>query len=116
MQQGYPVLPLKSGREYSLLNGHPWLFSGAFREIPQDLAAGAVVDVANSRGEWVARGHLNGRNSLAFRALSFDANERIDRDFYRRRIRYAFALRRLIETIRIRSGLCMPKPTDCPAS
>lgn len=92
----YPTLQLRSGREYSLLNGHPWLFSGAFRELPADIPAGEVVDVVSSRGEWIARGYLNARNSLAFRLLTRDADEAIDADFYVRRITRALALRRLL--------------------
>lgn len=55
----YPVLHLRQGRDFSLLNGHPWVFSGAFQELPRELPAGNVVDVVSSRGEWVARGHIN---------------------------------------------------------
>lgn len=96
MASVYPVLHLRSGREFSPLNGHPWVFSGAFRELPDDAAAGVVADVVSSRGDWIARGHLNARNSLAFRVLSREQDEAIDADFYQRRIRRALALRRLL--------------------
>lgn len=92
----YPVLHLRQGRDFSLLNGHPWVFSGAFRELPRELPAGSVVDVVSSRGEWVARGHVNVRNSLAFRALTMEPDERIDAAFYARRIVRALRLRRLL--------------------
>jgi 23S rRNA (cytosine1962-C5)-methyltransferase len=96
MDSTFPLLHLRSGREFSLLNGHPWVFSGAFRELPEDAPAGIVADVVSSRGDWIARGHLNARNSLAFRALSRDQDEAVDADFYQRRIRRALALRRLL--------------------
>jgi 23S rRNA (cytosine1962-C5)-methyltransferase len=92
----YPVLHLRQGRDFSLLNGHPWVFSGAFRELPRELPAGSVADVVSSQGEWVARGHINVRNSLAFRALTTDTEERIDTAFYARRIERALRLRRLL--------------------
>lgn len=96
MATGDPVLRLRSGREYSLLNGHPWVFSGAFRELPAGAPAGIIADVENSRGEWVARGYLNAANSLAFRALTLDRADEIDQAFYARRVREAAALRRLL--------------------
>jgi 23S rRNA (cytosine1962-C5)-methyltransferase len=96
MAEEYPVLHLRQGRDFSLLNGHPWVFSGAFRELPRDLPAGSVVDVVSSRSEWVARGHINARNSLAFRALTTDADERIDAAFYERRFARALRLRGLL--------------------
>ena len=95
----YPALRLRSGREYSLLAGHPWLFSGAFaagHSDRGDVPAGAVVDVLASQGEWLARGHLNPHNSLAFRLLTRDPQELIDEDFYVRRIDRALKLRRLL--------------------
>src|SRR5215469_8073728 len=89
----YPVLRLRAGREYSVLAGHPWLFSGAFVALPQEIPPGSVVDVLSSRGEWVARGHLNARNSLALRVLTQDPLEAVDTGFYRQRIQRALKLR-----------------------
>lgn len=91
-----PQVTLMPGRDYTLLHGHPWLFSGAFRALPADIPAGAVADVVNASGEWVARGHLNARNSLAFRLLTRTPDEPIDVDFYRRRIERASRLRQLL--------------------
>jgi 23S rRNA (cytosine1962-C5)-methyltransferase len=96
MEPDYPAVQLRPGRDYSLRQGHPWLFSGAFRDLPRDIPAGAVVDILTSGGEWLARGHLNARNSLAFRVLTLDRHERIDEDFYVRRIQRALALRALL--------------------
>ena len=91
-----PRLTLQPGRDYTLLHGHPWLFSGAFRALPNsaDAPAGVVADVVNATGEWVARGHLNARNSLAFRLLTRNPDETIDAAFYSRRIERAAGLRR----------------------
>ncbi|HEX6123244.1 MAG TPA: hypothetical protein VFY89_08785, partial [Ktedonobacterales bacterium] len=58
----YPTFQLNPGREYAIVQGHPWLFSGAFRKLPPGVPAGAVADVESASGEWVARGHLNARN------------------------------------------------------
>src|SRR5258708_21838604 len=96
MDADYPTLHLRQGREFSLNTGHPWVFSGAFRELPADLPAGTVVDVVDSKGTWTARGYLNARNSLAFRALTLDARETLDGDFFVRRVEQAMQLRRLL--------------------
>ncbi len=96
MTLDYPILQLQPGREYALTQGHPWLFSGAFRKLPRELPAGSVVDVTASGGEWVGRGHLNPNNSLAFRLLTRDRDEAINEAFYIRRIERALALRKLL--------------------
>jgi 23S rRNA (cytosine1962-C5)-methyltransferase len=92
----YPLLRLKQGRDYTLNQGHPWVFSGAFLDLPRELPAGSVVDVTSHDGHWLARGHLNAANSLAFRALTHDRDELIDEGFYTRRIQRAQALRALL--------------------
>ncbi|MGH2500882.1 MAG: class I SAM-dependent rRNA methyltransferase, partial [Ktedonobacterales bacterium] len=92
----YPLLRLKQGRDYTLNQGHPWVFSGAFLDLPRELPAGSVVDVTSHDGHWLARGHLNAANSLAFRALTRDRDELIDEGFYTRRIQRAQALRALL--------------------
>src|SRR5262249_53221106 len=96
MTLDYPTVVLQPGREYALTQGHPWLFSGAFRRLPRELPPGSVVDVTASSGEWVGRGHLNPSNSLAFRLLTRAPAEAIDARFYARRIEAALALRRLL--------------------
>ncbi len=96
MDVSYPTLRLRSGREYSAVMGHPWLFSGAFAELPQDIPPGAVADIVSNRGEWVARGYVNPKNSLALRILTLDRSEPIDEDFFTRRIERAMHLRALL--------------------
>lgn len=96
LPSSYPLLRLRQGRDYTLGQGHPWLFSGAFLDLPRDLPAGSLVDVTAHDGQWLARGHLNAANSLAFRALTRNRDELIDEDFYIRRIQRAQALRDLL--------------------
>jgi 23S rRNA (cytosine1962-C5)-methyltransferase len=92
----YPQVRLRPGRDFTLRAGHPWVFSGALSEVPAGLAAGSVVDVLDASGDFVARGHLHPRNSLAFRALTRNPDELIDVAFYRSRIARAAALRALL--------------------
>jgi 23S rRNA (cytosine1962-C5)-methyltransferase len=96
MSGEYPTFPLNPGRDYAVRMGHPWLFSGAFHRLPPAVPPGAVADVESSEGEWLARGHLNARNSLAFRVLARDPDRAIDEAFYAQRIARAHALRRLL--------------------
>lgn len=96
MTTDYPQFQLNPGREYQVMQGHPWVFSGSFRKLPPAIPPGAVVDITAASGEWVARGQLNARNSLAFRVLTRDADEAIDDGFFARRIERAASLRRLL--------------------
>jgi 23S rRNA (cytosine1962-C5)-methyltransferase len=82
---------LKQGREKSVNNRHPWIYSGAINRIEGDPADGDVVDVWNSRARFLARGIYNGKSQIQVRLLTWNPNDLIDEDFWRRRIRRAIA-------------------------
>ena len=83
---------LKRGKEESLLRFHPWVFSGAIADIKGEPDEGDVVDVYTHEGKWIAVGHIQ-VGSIAVRVLSFK-QEKIDADFWQRRLSVAFELRR----------------------
>ncbi len=79
---------LKPGREKSVRNRHPWIFSGA---IEHAQGQGDLVQVVSSRGEYLATGTLNHRSQITVRLLTWDAGEEIDGPFWRRRLERAIA-------------------------
>ena len=83
---------LKRGKEESLLRFHPWVFSGAIADIKGAPDEGDVVDVYTHDGKWIAVGHIQ-VGSIAVRVLSFK-QEKIDADFWQRRLSVAFEMRR----------------------
>ncbi len=83
---------LKRGKEESLLRFHPWIFSGAIADIKGSPDEGDIVDVYTHEGKWIAVGHIQ-VGSIAVRVLSFK-QEKIDADFWLRRLEVAFELRR----------------------
>ena len=87
---------LKPGREKSANNRHPWIFSGAINRVEGDPANGDVVDVWNSRARFVARGIYNQKSQIRVRLLTWNPNDLIDDDFWRRRIRRAIAGRQAL--------------------
>jgi len=62
---------LKSGKEQSLRRYHPWIFSGAIKEIKGSPVEGDVVDVYSNRDEFLGTGHY-ACGSIAVRILSFE--------------------------------------------
>ncbi len=93
----YPTASLKPRREESLASGHLWIFSGALQQPPRWIESGGLVDVKSATGEFVARGYYNPLTDIAIRILTRDADEAIDADFLRRRIRSAAALRQVFD-------------------
>ena len=82
---------LKKDREKSVLNKHPWLFSGAINRLEGNPESGDVVDVWNSKARFVARGIYNEKSQISVRLLTWNPNDPIDEEFWRRRISRAVA-------------------------
>jgi 23S rRNA (cytosine1962-C5)-methyltransferase len=86
-------LILKSGRERSIKNFHPWIFSGAIERIDGTAAAGEAVDVHSSNGDFLARGFFCPSSQIRCRLLTWQ-DEKIDRAFLARSISASHELRR----------------------
>jgi 23S rRNA (cytosine1962-C5)-methyltransferase len=84
---------LKQGRERPVLNGHPWVFSGAVDKFDGDAESVGVVDVLDAKKNWLARGYYNPKSQIRVRILTWQ-QENIDGEFFARRLRHAFDLRR----------------------
>jgi len=84
---------LKPGREKSLLRRHPWVFSGAVAQVNGDPQSGQTVDVRAADGQWLARAAYSPTSQIRARVWTFDPDEAVDADFFRRRIDSALAAR-----------------------
>lgn len=77
---------LKPGRQKSVLNHHPWIFSGAISRVNGDPKAGETVAVISSEGEWLASGAFSPMSQIRVRVWSFDPKEEISPNFFRTRL------------------------------
>ena len=93
-----PQIYLRRGKEESLLRRHPWIFSGAIdyikAEEESEIAEGALVEVFDHKGAFIARGHYQ-IGSIAVRVLSFEREE-IDQAWWNCRLRVALDVRRTL--------------------
>lgn len=89
----YPTVTIKAGREKPIIQHHPWVFSGAIQTLPADAPNGAVVDVADGNGRWLARGLLNRISQIQVRLLTWRQDEMIDDAFWHRRLAASIARR-----------------------
>ncbi|MFZ1790196.1 MAG: class I SAM-dependent rRNA methyltransferase [Saprospiraceae bacterium] len=77
-------ITLQAGREKSLERKHPWIFSGAIRNLPKGIRNGDVVEVVAKDGSYQATGHYSD-GSIAIRILTFD-QQPIDANFWQNNI------------------------------
>jgi 23S rRNA (cytosine1962-C5)-methyltransferase len=88
-----PVARLKAGRERSLVQRHPWIFSGASDRVDGNPAAGATIDIVDAAGEFVARAAYSPQSQIRARVWSFDPDQPINAPFFAERIQRACATR-----------------------
>lgn len=87
-----PMVRLRSGKDRPVRFGHPWIFSGAIRDLDQDLEPGTVVRVHAADGQFLGVGYANPGCTIAVRMLTV-TDEAIDASFIDRRVEAAIRLR-----------------------
>lgn len=87
---------LKSGRERSIINRHPWIFSGAVKQMPQ-ADNGEIVQVVTNNGEHLGYGFFSPNSQITCRLFSFaNVEEQIDFNYWREKIYNAYRLRKSV--------------------
>lgn len=90
-----PTLFLRSGKDRPVRLGHPWVYSGAIRDLDPRLPPGSVVRLCAADGAPLGVGYVNPRCTIAVRVLS-RRDEPVDAAFIARRVAAAVALRQRV--------------------
>jgi len=93
----YPIIELKKGKEKSILAKHPWIFSGAIAKEPKGLNEGEIVTVVDSNKTYLATGHFH-KATISVRCIDFD-NNTIDQQFWNNKIQAAYDFRNTLGLI-----------------
>jgi 23S rRNA (cytosine1962-C5)-methyltransferase len=87
---------LKSGRERSLVNRHPWVFSGAVKNMPK-AENGDIVKVFTNHNELLGYGFFSQHSQITCRVFEFTNEElTIDAPFWIGKIVRAYQLRKQV--------------------
>jgi 23S rRNA (cytosine1962-C5)-methyltransferase len=86
------IVTLNAGKEQSPLRFHPWIFSGAIKSKPVDIAEGDIVEVQDARGVFLGLGHYQ-NGTIAVRLFSFKKAEP-DGKFWKNKLVRAYNLRK----------------------
>lgn len=84
---------LKPGREKSLLQRHPWVFSGAIEKVSGNPGMGETVAVCDQNGNFLAWGAYSPASQIRVRLWSFNEEEKINAEFFYHRIKNAMLVR-----------------------
>lgn len=81
------IVTIRKGREKSIVNRHPWIFSGGVVRV-QGAQAGDIVRVVTERGEFLGQGYFNPASQIQVRLLTW-REETIDAKWWQDRLRQA---------------------------
>jgi 23S rRNA (cytosine1962-C5)-methyltransferase len=88
---------LKSGREFTALRRHPWIFSGAVERLEgPEPASGETVSVQAADGEALGLGAWSPASQIRIRLWTFGAGGAVDAAFFAQRLAVAAAARRAL--------------------
>ena len=82
-------------KEFRVDSGHPWLFRSDIERVTGNPVPGSAVDVCALDGRYLGRGFFNPNSQIAIRMLT-RWEEPINRAFFERRIRQAWAYRQKV--------------------
>ncbi len=95
----YPILLLKKNREKSILNQHPWIFSGAVQKMPK-AENGEIIAVQDATGRILGYGFFDTNSQITCRIFEFTRfhNKKIefvaDEKYFHQKIKNAYNLRK----------------------
>ncbi len=89
-----PRIYLKPGRERSIFNHHPWVFSGAVSRVEGSPQSGNTVEICTSHNECVALAAYNPSSQIVARVWTWDPSESVNEAFFVSRIKQAIQLRK----------------------
>ncbi|MEW6050115.1 MAG: class I SAM-dependent rRNA methyltransferase [Candidatus Zixiibacteriota bacterium] len=91
----YPILTLKPNKLTTITHHHPWIFSGALKDKPQDVPHGSLVYVAGPDGSILGTGTYSAKSMIAVRVFEFGQTA-IDHGWLTRKIREANGRRAIL--------------------
>lgn len=85
---------LRKGEGRTLRDGGCWIYDNEIKDTRGEYQNGDIVTVYSESGFFLGRGYINDNSKIRIRILSRNENELIDEEFFKRRIRSAFAYRK----------------------
>ncbi len=96
MERIYPKATVTEKGEKALRGGHPWVYAEEITELSGEYENGGLADVFSRKGRYLGTGYINDNSKIRIRVISRNTNDKFDRDFYARRVKYALDYRKTV--------------------
>ena len=95
-ERTYPKAFITKKAEASVSGGHPWIYDTEVISVEGEYENGDLVDAVTEKGKYVGTGFISTESKIRIRLISQNANDKFDREFFRRRIKYAWEYRKTV--------------------
>ena len=87
---------LHKGKNKKAEGGRPWIYIDEINEYDGDYENGDIVEVYNHKNYFIGKGYINDRSKITIRIMTRDKDEKIDREFFKRRFKAAWEYRKTV--------------------
>ena len=87
-------LVIRKERVHTLLRRHPWIYSGAVRNLDEKFTPGEIVRIVDPAGNFLAAGSVTTERSRIFAKVWSFTQEEIGEEFFRRKLQEALQYRK----------------------
>ncbi len=95
-ERSFPKAIITKKGENWVAGGHPWIYDAEVLNIEGEFENGSFVDAVSEKGKYIGTGFISAESKIRIRIVSKNANDKFDRDFWKRRIRYAWDYRKTV--------------------
>lgn len=95
-ERSFPKAIITKKGENWVGGGHPWIYDAEVLSIEGEYENGSIVDAISEKGKYIGTGFVSTESKIRIRLLSKNANDKFDRDFWKRRIKYAWDYRKTV--------------------
>ncbi len=95
MNRLYKKITVTPKSEKSILLGHPWVYGTEIIK-KDDINDGEIIDVLNNKEKYLGTGFYNSKSKITVRLISRNTNDLFDYEFFKRRVKYAYEMRKQV--------------------
>ncbi|MBE6900165.1 MAG: class I SAM-dependent rRNA methyltransferase [Ruminococcaceae bacterium] len=92
----FPKAIITKKGENWVSGGHPWIYDAEVLSIEGEYENGSLVDAVSEKGKYIGTGFISTESKIRIRLVSKNANDKFDREFWKRRVKYAWDYRKTV--------------------
>ena len=95
-ERNFPKAIITKKGENWVGGGHPWIYDAEVVSVEGEYENGSLVDAVSEKGKYIGTGFISTESKIRIRLVSKNANDKFDREFWKRRVKYAWDYRKTV--------------------